>query len=83
MYIYYSEDSIPAHDFTLHLDSIIQVKTLCERELSAFMLVAPVLLFNNPCIRHRYNTNKLLCLKNTRSSMALEDKATVSGHIFS
>lgn len=35
---------------TLHRDSTMQVKTLCERELSALILVAPVLLFDSPCI---------------------------------
>lgn len=34
---------------TLYLDSTMQVKTLWERELSAFMLVEPVLLFDKPC----------------------------------
>lgn len=35
---------------TLHRDSTTQVNTLCERELSTFILVAPVLLFDKPCI---------------------------------
>lgn len=34
---------------TLYRDSTMQVKTLWERELSAFMLVEPVLLFDKPC----------------------------------
>lgn len=34
---------------TLHLDSTTQVNTLCDRELSAFKLVAPVFLFEKPC----------------------------------
>lgn len=34
---------------TLHLDSTTQVNTVCERELSAFILVEPVLLFDIPC----------------------------------
>lgn len=34
---------------TLHRDSTTQVKTVCERELSEFILVAPTLLFDNPC----------------------------------
>lgn len=38
------------NDVTLHRDSTTQVKTVCERELSALMLVAPVLLLDSPCI---------------------------------
>lgn len=34
---------------TLYRDSTTQVKTVCERELSALILVEPVLLFDNPC----------------------------------
>lgn len=39
---------------TLESDLMTHVKTQCERELSAFALVAPVLRFARPCI----NCNK-------------------------
>lgn len=39
---------------TLDSDLMTHVKTQCERELSAFALVAPVLRFARPCI----NCNK-------------------------
>jgi hypothetical protein len=35
---------------TFNRDSTTQVNTLCERELSIFRLVAPVLRFDKPCI---------------------------------
>ena len=37
-----------SESLTLHRDSTTQVKTLCERELSVFILVAPVLLLDSP-----------------------------------
>jgi hypothetical protein len=45
---------------TLHRDSTTQVKTLCERELSAFMLVAPVLLLDSPCVVYFTAINTML-----------------------
>ena len=35
---------------TFNRDSTTQVNTLCERELSIFRLVAPVLRFDKPCL---------------------------------
>jgi len=37
----------------LQWDSTTQVNTQCDLELSAFTLVAPVLLFANPCTSFR------------------------------
>ena len=45
---------------TLHRDSTTQVNTLCERELSAFILVEPVLLFDNPCNVYPVTINAML-----------------------
>ena len=45
----YSMQQFSSQTITLYRDSTTQVKTVCERELSALILVEPVLLFDNPC----------------------------------
>lgn len=44
---------------TVYWDSTTQVNTVCERELSALILVEPVLLFDKPCITYMLVTEFL------------------------